>query len=581
MAVLKGGIRAQWSRLFAKGLDLPRRLEEATKGTDIYRALAHYQRANLRFDITAAVTLVTIAVPEQLATARLAGMPVITGFYAFIAGSLLFALFGSNPQMSVGADSTIAPLFAIAVSHVAVTSHASYIDLIGILSVMIGIIVMLIGLLKMGWVAEFLSAPIISGFMGGVAIIIVIHQLPDLLGLTSVDGSNLHRVAVVFEHLRSAKPWPIAIAVVVFLLVIVTERFDRHLPGALVGVVGSTVLVWLARLSSHGVAVLGVVGHGAPTFGIRGLSIGILEHLLPIAGVVALVVISQSAATTRAYADLGHYGVDVGRDFIGVGAGSVAAGFFGSFPVDASPARTAAVAESGGKTQLTGLIAASVIIAIVPAAGLLRDLPLAALAAVLVYIATRIAHIKDFVAIAHFDLFELGLALITLFAVAFIGVQQGIGVAISLAVLDRVRLSIQPRLHVLGRVPGTTSWVPIDTRTEVAAIPGVLVALFSTPLWYGNASHFRSQMTGAIERESSPLALLVLDVIGMSDLDYTGAAALRQVMADLKEQKVTFALARPGRRVLVGLERSGLLAQLGDDHLFSSVDEAIVAFHPE
>lgn len=578
MAALRVGVRGQWSRILAKGIVLPRRVGEATKGAVLYRDIASYRRSDLKFDLAAALTLLAIAVPEQLATARLAGMPVITGFYAFIAGSILFAVLGSNRQMSVGADSTIAPLFAIAVAHLATTVTTSYIDLIGILCVAVGVLVALVGLLHMGWVAEFLSAPIISGFMGGVAIIIVIHQLPDLFGLASVSGSNVHRVSAVISHLGSMKAWPLGIAVVVFALVVLTERFARHIPGALVGVVGSTVLVGAARLKGHGVAVLGNVAHGAPRLGIHGFSLVALEHLLPIAGVVALVVISQSAATSRAFAEAGHYSVDIGRDFIGVGAGSIVAGLVGSFPVDASPARTAAVAEAGGKTQLTGLVAAGAMIAIVPAAGLLRDLPLAALAAVLVYIASRIAHIKDFIAIAHFDLFELGLSLITLLAVAFIGVQQGIAVAIGLAVLDRTRLSIQPRLHVLGRVPGTTSWIPVDIRAGVEPLDGVLVALFSTPLWYANASKFQAEVLAALTpKDSIPPTLFVLDVIGMSDLDYTGAKTLREIMDELDGRHITFVLARTSRRVRVGLERSGLLARLGEDHLFSSVDEAIVA----
>lgn len=572
--------RGRWSRVFDKGLDLSRGAHHRSTRAGIIGTLSRYQRAYLKFDLAGALTLLAIAVPEQLATARLAGMPVITGFFAFIAGSVFFALLGSNPQMSVGADSTIAPLFAIAIARLATTLNVSYIDLIGILSVVVGVIVMLVGLLRLGWIAEFLSAPIIAGFMGGVAIIIVIHQLPDLFGLGPVSGSNLHRVSQVVTHLGATKWWPLAIAVVVFVVVVISGRIDRRIPGALIGVIGATLLVGLAHLQNHGVAVLGTVAHGAPRFGLHGFTFVEFQHVLPVAGVVALVVVSQSAATSRAFADLGHYKIDIGRDFVGVGAGSIASGLIGSFPVNASPARTAAVAEAGGKTQIVSLVAAVVMIALIPAAGLLKDLPLAALAAVLVFVATRIFHLKDFIAIAHFDLFELALAIVTLLAVAFIGVEQGIAVAIGLAVLDRTRLSIQPRLHILGRVPNTTSWVPIETRGDIEPLAGILVALFSTPLWFGNASRFHDEVIDAINDGDVSLSLFVLDVIGMSDLDYTGAMTLRQVISELKERHITFALARTGRRVMVGLERSGLLDELGRDHLFSSADEAIVAFHP-
>ena len=398
-------------------------------------------------------------------------MPPITGFYAFVAGSVLFALLGSNPQMSVGADSTIAPLFAVGISHLAPADSSHYIALIGLLAVTVGAMVMLVGLLRLGWIAEFLSAPIITGFMAGVAIIIVVHQLPDLFGLSSVSGTNIHRVITVIRHLSDTNGWTLGIGVVVFAIVIIAERISRKLPGALVGLVASTVLVSALALKSHGVAVLGAVAHGAPRFGLHELSWSSFGSVLPIAAVVALVVISQSAATSRAFADQGHYDVDVGRDFIGVGAGSVMAGIVGAFPVNASPARTAAVASAGGKTQAVSLGAAVGLVVLIPAAGLLKDVPLATLSAVLIYVATRIFHGRDLVAIAKFDLLEFGLALTTLLIVALVGVEQGIGVAVALAVVDRTRLSARPRIRRLGKLAGTTSWVPVETDPAARGEP--------------------------------------------------------------------------------------------------------------
>ena len=441
--------------------------------------------------------------PEQLATSRLAGMPPITGFFAFAAGTVLFALLGSNPQMSVGADSTIAPLFAVAIGHLAGLGSADYMDLIGILAVMVGLMVALVGLLRLGWIAEFLSDPIITGFMAGVAVIIVVHQLPDLFGLPSVSGATVHRVSFVLSHLGQTNGWAIGIGAAVLAVVVVAERINRKLPGALVGLVGSTLLVGAAGLQAHGVDVLGVVAHGAPRLGLRGLSWSALGSVAPVAGVVALVVVSQSAATTRAFATQGHYDVDVGRDFLGVGAGSIVAGLVGAFPVNASPARTAAIASSGGRTQMAGLGAAAAVICLVPAAGLLKDVPLATLAAVLVYVATRIFHGKELLAIARFDRFEFGLSLVTLLTVALVGVEQGIAVAVALAILDRTRLSSRPHLHVLGRIADSTSWTPLSADPGAVQEPGVLVELFATPLWYANAVHFGAEVRAALPAPSA------------------------------------------------------------------------------
>jgi high affinity sulfate transporter 1 len=550
------------------------------RGPAILTSLHGYRRAWATPDLLAALTLLVIAVPEQLATSRLAGMPPITGFYAFVAGTVMFALLGSNPQMSVGADSTIAPLFAVGIMRLAPAGSPHYVDLVGILAVMVGVIVALIGLLRLGWIAEFLSAPIITGFLAGVAVIIVVHQLPDLFGLASVGGSTLNRISVVVSHLGDTNGPTIAIGAVVFAIVIAAERIDRKLPGALVGLVGSTLAVGVLGLHAHGVAILGAIAHGAPRLGLFDLSWSAISSVAPIAGVVALVVVSQTAATTRAFADQGHYNVDVGRDFVGVGAGAVAAGLLGSFPVNASPARTAATASAGGRTQAAGLGAAAALLLLIPAAGVLKDVPLATLAAVLIFIATRIFHVGDLVAIARFDRFEFGLALITLLTVALIGVEQGIGVAVGLAILDRTRLSARPQLHVLGRIPGTTSWVALSASKDAAQVPGVLAVLFATPLWYANAIHFRSQVEASLKRAQGTPHLLVLDALGMHDLDYTGSRALGEILDELDAGHITFAVARAGQHARDGLRRSGLLTRIGTDHLFPSVDEAVRALGP-
>ncbi len=504
-------------------------------------------------------------------------MPPITGLYAFIAGTVLFAVLGSNPQLSVGADSTIAPLFAVGIGHLAASGSPRYVDLVGLLAVMVGALVALVGLLRLGWIAEFLSAPIIEGFLAGVAVIIVVHQLPSVLGLPEASGTTLHRIGVVGAHLGESHGVTLGIGAAVFLTVVAAERLDRRLPGALVGLVGSALVVGAFGLRAHGVEVLGAFAHGAPRVGLHGLSWSALRDVAPIAGVVALVVVSQSAATTRAFAEQGGYAVNVDRDFLGIGAGSIAAGVFGTFPVNASPPRTAAVASASGRTQAAGLAAATVMVLIVPAAGLLADVPLATLAAVLIFVAIRMFHLRELLAIARFGRLELGLALITMLTVAFVGVEQGIGVAVGLAILDRTRLSARPQLHVLGRISDTTSWAPLSREKHTAQIPGVLVVLFATPLWYANAIHFHDQVEASLARALGAPRLLVLDAIGMSDIDYTGSLTLRKVLDRLDHDDIAFSVARAGEHLRESLAKSGLLDRIGENHFFPSVDEAVVA----
>jgi high affinity sulfate transporter 1 len=543
-------------------------------------SLRNYRRSWLTGDVVAAVTLLVIAVPEQLATSRLANMPPITGFYAFVAGTVLFAILGTSRQMSVGADSTIAPLFAAGVAGIAASGSLHYQELVSILAVMVGLILALVWLLRLGWISELLSAPIITGFLAGIAVIIITHQLPDLLGLAAAHGSTVDRISSAVSHLDDVKGWALAVGLGVFGIVVVTERVDRRVPGALIALVAATALVALLSLRRHGVAELGHIAHVSPHLGLPGLSLANVGRLVPLAGVVALVVVLQSAATTRAFAEEGHYHVDVGRDLLGVGAGSIAAGLIGAFPVNGSPARTGAVASAGGRTQLTGLLAAAGVAAVVPAAAVLRYVPLAALAGILLFVAVRLFHVRDLVAIWRFDRIEFALAIITLLAVAVIGVEQGILVAIGLAILERARLTARPQLHVLGRIPGTTSWAPLGSEQHPEPVPGVLVVLFAVPLWFANAAHFRAALESACKQAGDQVRVVVLDALGMSDLDFTGARALHEVLDSLDRDHVTFAVARAGQHLRSNLERSGVLARIGSEHMYPSTDAAVRALAP-
>jgi len=552
----------------------------AVRRLPVLTSLRGYQRAWVAADVAAGLTLLVIAVPEQLATSHLAGMPPITGFYAFVAGTLLFALFGSSPQVSVGADSTIAPLFAAGVSALAVVGSPRYVSLVAILAVLVGILVMLVSLLRLGWVAEFLSTPIASGFLSGVAVIIIVHQLPDLLGIPPPAGSNQHRLVYVCTHLGLVNGWTTALGLGVLAVLYVCGRLDRRVPGPLVGMVAATVCVAAFELQAKGVAVVGTVRTGHVHFGLTGVTWSALGRLAPLAAVVALVVVTQTAATTRGFADQGGYDVDAGRDFFGVGAGSVLAGLVGSFPVNASPPRSGAVAKSGGRTQAAALGAAAVIVVLIPFANVLRDVPLSALAAILIYVALRLFDVRGLVDIARFNSVEFALAAVTLVTVVFVGVEQGIGVAVLLAILDRIRISARPQLHVLGRIPGTTSWARPDFEPLASPVPGVLVAMFATPIWYANAVRFREEVAAAIRQAPGPVRVFVLDTIGMSDIDFTGTRALTRVMEACEREGVTFGVARAGIHLHDSLRRCGLAARIGEDHFFDTVDGAVRGLAP-
>ena len=382
----------------------------------------------------------------------------------------------------------------------------------------------------------------------------------------------------MLTHLDQVNGWSLAIGLGVLGVMVVGARVDHRIPGALVGMVASTALVGALDLQAHGVAVLGTIKSGAPHFGITGLSWSVLASLAPLAAVVALVVVTQTAATTRAFADQGGYDVDAGRDFLGVGAGSLVSGLVGSFPVNASPPRTGAVVEAGGRTQVGALGAAAAVILLIPFSGVLKDVPLATLAAILIYIASRLFNGRELLAIAHFNLFEFGLAAVTLVTVVLVGVEQGIGVAVALAILDRIRLSARPQLHRMGRIPGTTSWQRRDARPERRAGAGRRgSALRDADLVRERHALPRRGVPLSCGKLPEPVRVFVLDTIGMSDIDFTGTRAMGQVLDLCERERIAFGIARAGVHLRDSLRRSGLAARIGEDHFYPTVDAAVTA----
>jgi SulP family sulfate permease len=537
-------------------------------------SLRGYQRSWISADLLAGMTLLVIAVPEQLATSRLAGMPAATALWAFVAATFAFFLFGSSKVVSVGADSTIAPLFAAAVARLAVAGSPHAIALTSLIALIAGGLILAVGLLRLGWIADFLSVPIITGFMAGVAVIITVHQLPDLVGAGASSGSLVHRINEIVTHLHAANGWSIGIGLVVLAIMVVSDRIDKRIPAALIGLIGATVLVSVAGLGHHGVALLGAVSGGLPKVGVPSVTWSNVTTVLPVSITIALVCLGQTAATVRSFSD-DNDPKSIDHDYTALGAGNILAGFVGSFPVDASPARTSVVANARGRTQAACLFAALVIVIASPAAGQLHRVPLASLAAILLFVGGRLLRVGDLKRIAHFSKTELGLAVLTAVVVAFVGVEQGIALAVLLAVFERAYRSSRPRLVELGKVPDTTSWAPLSGLVRCEAIPGIRVVLFAGPLYFANAGEFRARVSAAIAPPNTPRAL-VLDAAGMADIDFTGAQVLLKLVNDMKSRKIELAVARSGTEVMENLKQSGVLERIGADHLFETVDEAVM-----
>jgi sulfate permease, SulP family len=539
--------------------------------------LRSYQRSWLNADLIAGLTLAAIAVPAQMATAGLAGLPAVTGLYAFVAASVMFALLGANRHMAVGADSTIAPIFAAAVGTVVAVGTPRYAHLVAFLAIAVGLVVGAVGLLRLGWIADFLPTPAITGLLAGIAIEILARQLAAVLGVAGGGSTTVGRLRVVFDQRGHINAWAVMIAAAVLAIIVVSERVDRRVPGALIGVALSTGLVAWFGLEAHGVRILGSIHAGFPSIGVPSVRFDDVQHLVAAALTVAFLCVAQTAATVRSA------GVDQGglaafdRDLVAVGAGNLLAGLSGSFAVNASPPQTAVVTASGGRSQVTSLTAAALAVAVIFTSGVLRDLPQAALGAILIFVATRLLRIDELHRILRFDRFEFGVAIITVLVVGFVGIEQGVVVAILLALAERIRLTARPRDAVLGREPGTDHWIPADIGYPTEQVPGVLVFLVYSPLWYGNINHVLARVREIVDAAPQPLHRFVLDANAISDIDYTGAMALARLVSDLEGRGISVAAARASHLVHHDLKRSGLLSDALANRLFQNVDGAVKA----
>jgi sulfate permease, SulP family len=528
-------------------------------------------------DLVAGLLLAAIAVPEQIATARLAGMPTTAGLTAFIFGSLAIAIFGRTATLSVGGDSTIAPVIAASVTSIVAAGSPSYRADASLLALMVGIVVALVGLARMAWLADILSVPVVTGFLAGVGIAIVFKQLPALFGV-EVKG-HPGQVEIVYDTFRSlahANGWAIGIAAIVLLGVGAADRWNKRFPGALVALVVTTAAVAIFGLKSHGVSVLGTVPSGLPHFVAPASSFSAFEKLILPALAISLVVLAQSAATVRGLGASAQNAEAFSSDLVGIGAGSLLAGFSGSFALDASPPRTSIVADAGGRSQLSSLWAAALVLLLgAVAAGLLDDVPHATLGAILTLIGSRLVKIPELRRILRFDPVEFALSLVTLGVVALVNVEIGMGLAVVLALADRSRRTARPRDGLLARLPGTSSWVLSDPKLALESVPGLVVYFLAAPIWFANADHVAGRLRSLAQGESG-LHALVIDAAGIGDIDFTGSQALASVVQDLTRGGVTVRFARLEHNVEGELQRSGVLALAGGRG-YPSVDEAVAA----
>jgi len=542
----------------------------------LFRSFAGWSWRDFGPDAVAGLTLAAIAIPEQMATATLAGFPAQAGFVALLAGTLGFAAFGASRLMSVGADSTIAPIFAGALALLATAGSPHYAADAAALALGVGLVLTFGGALGLGLVADLLSIPVNVGFLAGIAGHIVVSQAPAALGLAAPAGPLVAQVIALADQFGKTNGLTVGLSVGVLALMLIGERLSPRFPGALIGLAVAAALTAVFGLEARGVATLGPIAGATLRPAWPPVGLADLPQLAPLAVIVALVVMVQTAATTRSFASDATRGPDVGRDFIGVGAANLLSGFLGAFPVDASPPRTAVVAETGGVSQLGALLSAAIALALAAfGGGLLAHVPHAALAGVLLFVALRIFRVATMVDVWRRSRAEFALIVATMLALLALPIQQGVGLGVILSLLHGVWTTTRARLTEFERIPGTSIWWPASALNRGERVPGVRVVGLQAPLSFLNAYAIQAELEAF---RAPDLRLLVIEANAVVEIDYTGATILAGVVRRLRESGADVAFARlESLRAQQSLARHGLEALIGRDHLFHSVEEAIGA----
>jgi high affinity sulfate transporter 1 len=538
--------------------------------------LKSYKASFLPHDLAAGLTLGVVMVPVGLAYGALAGLP-LAGLYGSMLPLIAYALFGSSRRLIVGPDTAMAAIVAVAVAPLVLGDAGRLALLAAGLGVMTGMLCLLAGLLRLGFIANFLSKPVIVGFMHGLAVVVAVAQLPKVLGITSGGETTLEQFANVLQRLGDTNPVTLAIGGATFAVILLCRRFLPRVPGAVVALVGAGLAVVLLDLESHGVAVIGRIPTGLPDFSLPLLSLDDFDSLLPIALVAALLSFSDTVVTARAFAARSGERIDADQELLAIGVANLASGLSHGLPISASDSRTAVAEAAGSRTQVTSAIAALVVAAVMLwFAGLLYHLPLAALGGILMASAWTLCDLGEFVRLWRFRGISLAAALVTLAGVLALGIMEGILIGVVFSLILLLRALAFPPAAVLGRTPDG-GWHDTVHRPDAVPVPGLLVYRFSAPLFFANCDLFRDRIAALIDTAPRPVTGVVVDGGAIHDVDLMACDMLVELDRELGERGIRLAFGNLRDRVRRDIERGLSLAPDADAPSYPSVAEAAEA----
>jgi high affinity sulfate transporter 1 len=546
--------------------------------------LSDYQAAWFARDLMAGLVLTTMLVPVGIAYALASGVPGIYGLYATIVPLLAYALFGPSRILVLGPDSSLAPVILAIVLPLSGGDPMRAVALASMMAVVSGLVCVLIGMLRLGFVTELLSKPIRYGYMNGIALTVLISQLPKLFGF-SIHGAGPLRDALRITDgiLGGQANWTSFAVGASTLAVILLLKPYKRIPGLLLAVVAATIVVGILNLdSTANVKVLGPLPQGLPSFALPMISFAHLNDVIIGGCAVAMVAFADTSVLSRTYAAKTRTSVDPNQEMIGLGAANLAAGLFQGFPISSSSSRTPVAEAAGTKTQLTGVVGAiAVALLLVCAPNLLKDLPSSALAAVVIAAAIGLFEFADLRRIFRIQQWEFWLSIVCFVGVAVFGVIPGIGIAIVIAVIEFLWDGWRPHSAVLGRVDGVRGYHDITRYPAARRVPGLVLFRWDAPLFFANAELFHQRVLDAIAESPAPVRRIIVTAEPVTSIDVTSADMLAELEHTLTESGIELRFAEMKDPVKDKLIRFELFDRFGAANFYPTIGSAVDAYLEE
>jgi high affinity sulfate transporter 1 len=542
--------------------------------------LHRYEAAWLPHDIFAGLVLATMLVPVGIAYAAASGLPGIYGLYATITPLLAYALFGPSRILVLGPDSALAAVILGVVIPLSGGDPIRAATLAGMMAIVSGTVCILAGIARLGFVTELLSKPIRYGYMNGIALTVLISQLPKLFGFSIESEGPLRSLWAIAGAILARRTNWVAFGIGLgTLTVILLLQNNRRLPGILIAVVGATAVVGALDLGAYGVTVLGPLPQGLPGFAVPWIGYSDLFPVLIGGCAIALVSFADTSVLSRAYAARLGYHVDPNQEMVGLGAANLATGFFQGFPISSSASRTPVAEAAGARTQLTNVVGAvAIAFLLLLAPNLLQYLPTAALAAVVIAAAIGLIEVTDLKRIYRIQQWEFWLSIVCLIGVAVLGVIPGIGLAIAIAIAEFLWDGWRPHSAVLGRAYGVKGYHDITRYPDARRIPGLVLFRWDAPLFFANAEFFKESVLDAVAKSPTPVRWLVVAAEPVTSVDVTAGDTVAELDETLHAQGIEFCFAELKDPVKDKLKRFGLFSQLGEKYFFPTIGAAVSSY---